>query len=59
MEKMAENDRQRIENDRQRNENDRERNEILRTLVESQKERDQVMLNLTGLLQDCVEHLKK
>lgn len=52
MEKMA-------ENDGQRNENERERNEILRTLVESQKERDQVMINLTGVLQECVQHLKK
>ncbi|CAH2088783.1 unnamed protein product [Euphydryas editha] len=52
MEKMA-------ENDRQRNENDRERNEILRTLVESQKERDQVMINLTGVLQECVQLFKK
>ncbi|CAH2101220.1 unnamed protein product [Euphydryas editha] len=45
MEKMA-------ETDRQRNENEREKNEILCTLVESQKERDQVMINLTGVLQE-------
>ncbi|XP_043282269.1 uncharacterized protein [Venturia canescens] len=39
--------------------NDKERNEIFRTLVESQKTRDEAFSQLTVVIKDCVDALKR